>query len=50
MLMTLAKTLEVQEKEIEIEFIKAFILLDLGELKFLKSGLEETLNTIKSCK
>jgi transcriptional regulator with XRE-family HTH domain len=50
MLPTLAKTLEVQEKEIEIEFIKAFILSDLGELKFLKSGLEETLNTIKSRK
>lgn len=50
MLPTLAKTLEVQEKEIEIEFIKAIILSDLGELKFLKSGLEETLNTIKSRK
>jgi len=50
MLPTLAKTLEVQEKEMEIEFIKAFILSDLGELKFLKSGLEETLNTIKSRK
>jgi transcriptional regulator with XRE-family HTH domain len=48
MLPTLAKTLEVQEKEMEIEFIKAFILSDLGELKFLKSGLEETLDTIKS--
>jgi transcriptional regulator with XRE-family HTH domain len=50
MLPTLAKTLEVQEKEMEIEFIKAFILSDLGELKYLKSGLEETLNTIKSRK
>lgn len=50
MLPTLAKTLDVQEKEIEIEFIKAFILSDLRELKFLKSGLEETLNTIKSRK
>lgn len=50
MLPTLAKTLDFQDKEIEIEFIKAFILSDLGELKFLKSGLEETLNTIKSRK
>ena len=50
MLPTLAKTLEIQEKEMEIEFINAFILSDLGELKFLKSGLEETLNTIKSRK
>lgn len=45
---TLAKTLEVQIKE--IEFIKAFFLLDFGELKFLKNGLEETLNSINSCK
>lgn len=50
MLPTLAKTLEVQEKEMEIEFIKAFILADLGGLKFLKRGLEETLNTINSRK
>lgn len=47
MLPTLAKTLEVQEKEIEIEFIKSFILSDLGDLKFLKIGLEETINSIK---
>src|SRR5690554_3992420 len=50
MLPTLAKTLEVQEKELEIEFIKANILLDFGELKFLKCGLEEALNSIKSRK
>lgn len=50
MLPTLAKTLEVQEKEVQIEFIKATIMSDLGELKFLKTGLEETLNTIKSRK
>lgn len=50
MLPTLAKTLEVPEKELEIEFIKAIILSHLGELKFLKSGLEETLNLIKSRK
>ena len=47
---TLAKTLEIQEEEMEIKFIKEFILSDLGELKFLKSGLEETLNSIKSRK
>jgi transcriptional regulator with XRE-family HTH domain len=50
MLPTLAKTLDVQEKEIEIEFIKAFILSNLGELKFFKSGLEETLKAIISRK
>lgn len=47
MLPILAKTLEVQDKEMEIEFIKASILSNLGELKFLKNGLEETLTAIK---
>lgn len=37
MLPTLAKTLEINEKE--IEFIKAFILTDIGDLKFLKKLL-----------
>jgi transcriptional regulator with XRE-family HTH domain len=37
MLPTLAKTLEIQEKE--IEFIKGFILSDIGDLKFLKKRL-----------
>ncbi|HNS29125.1 MAG TPA: hypothetical protein PKL52_01205 [Tenuifilaceae bacterium] len=46
MLPTPAKKLEVEEKEMEIEYIKSFILLDIGELKFLKNGPEETLNTI----
>ena len=47
MLPTLAGTLEVSEKEMEIEFIKSIVLSDLGELKFLKNGLEETLKAIK---
>lgn len=50
MLPTLAKTLEVHQKEMEIDFIKAFILSAIGDLKFLKNGLEETLNTINSRK
>jgi len=50
MLPTLARTLEIQEKELEVEFIKAFILSDIGDLKFLKSGLEETLNILNSRK
>lgn len=50
MLPILAKTLEVQEKEIEIEYIKGFILSEIGDLKYFKSGLEETLNCIKSDK
>lgn len=47
---TLAMTLEIQDKEMEVEFIKSFILSDIGDLKFLKCGLEETLNSIKSRK
>ncbi len=47
MLPILSKTLDVQEKEMEVEFIKFFILSDLGKLKFLISGLEETLITIQ---
>lgn len=50
MLPTLARTLKTQEKEMEIEFIKTFILSNLGGVKFLKSGLEETLNMLKSRK
>ena len=50
MLPILARTLEIQEKEMEIEFINSFILSDMGDLKFLQSGLEETLNSIKSRK
>lgn len=50
MLPVLANILNIQQKEIEIEFIKAIILSDLGDLKFLKVGLEETINTIKSRK
>ena len=49
-LATLPKTLEVEEKEMELLFIKAFILSGIGDLKSLKSGLEETLNCIKSRK
>lgn len=48
MLPIMATTLEVSRKEIEIEFIKAYILSGLSELTFLKSGLEETLISIKS--
>ena len=47
MLPILAKTLNIQQKEIEVEFIKAIILSEVGDLKFLKIGLEETINIIK---
>lgn len=50
MLPILAKTLEIKEQEIQIQFIKGFILSEIGDLKFLKSGLEETLGIIRSRK
>lgn len=50
MLPILAKTLNIQQKEIEVEFIKAIILSEVGDLKFLKIGLEETINIIKGQK
>ncbi len=48
MLPKLAKALEIEEKEIEIEFIRSIILSGFGDLKFLKSGLEVTLDAIQS--
>lgn len=50
MLPILAKTLNIQQKEIEVEFIKAIILSEVGDLKFFKIGLEETINIIKGRK
>ena len=46
MLPTLAKTLEVQEKEIQIEFIKSTVLSELGDLEFLTDGLKNVLKKI----
>lgn len=46
MLPTLAKTLEVQEKEIQIEFIQSTILSELGDLEFLTDGLKTVLKKI----
>lgn len=46
MLPTLAKTLEVQEKEIQIEFIKSTVLSELGDLEFLTEGLKNVLKKI----
>ena len=46
MLPTLAKTLEVQEKEIQIEFIQSTILSELGDLEFLTDGLKNVLKKI----
>jgi len=46
MLPTLAKTLEVKEKEIQIEFIQSTILSELGDLEFLTDGLKNVLKKI----
>ena len=43
---TLAKTLEVQEKEMQIEFIKSTVLSELGDLEFLADGLKNVLNKL----
>jgi len=47
MLYTLAISLELEEKDVEIEFIKSTILSELGDLIFLKNGLEKTLESLK---
>ena len=46
MLPTLAKTLAVQEKEIQIEFIQSIVLSELGNLEFLADGLKNVLKKI----
>lgn len=46
MLSTLAKTLEVQEREIQIEFIQSIVLSELGDLEFLTHGLKKVLNRL----
>lgn len=46
MLPTLAKTLEVQDKEIQIEFIQSTVLSELGDLDFLADGLKNVLKKL----
>ncbi|MFY7666280.1 helix-turn-helix domain-containing protein [Flavobacterium sp.] len=46
MLPTLAKTLEIQEKEIQIKFIQSIVLSELGDLEFLVDGLKNVLKKI----
>jgi transcriptional regulator with XRE-family HTH domain len=46
MLPTLAKTLEIQEKEIQVEFIQSTVLSELGDLEFLADGLKNVLKKI----
>ena len=47
MIPMLAQTFDRTEKEIQITFIKFLILNDLGDLMYLKDGLNETLKLIK---
>jgi transcriptional regulator with XRE-family HTH domain len=46
MLPTLAKTLEIQDREIQIEFIQSTVLSELGDLEFLADGLKNVLKKI----
>ena len=46
MLPTLAKTLEIPEKDIQIEFIQSTVLSELGDLEFLADGLKKVLTKI----
>ena len=46
MLPVFAKTLQVQEKEVQIEFIRSTILSELGDLEFLADGLKYVLKEI----
>ena len=46
MLPILAKTLEIQDKEIQIEFIQSTVLSELGDLEFLVDGLKNVLKKL----
>lgn len=46
MLPILAKTLEVQDKEVQIEFIQSTVLSELGDLEFLADGLKNVLKKL----
>ena len=46
MLPTLAKTLDVQKKEIQIEFIQSTVLSELGDLEFLADGIKNVLKKL----
>lgn len=46
MLPTLAKTLKIKEKEIQMEFIQSTVLSELNDLEFLTDGLKNILKKI----
>jgi ribosome-binding protein aMBF1 (putative translation factor) len=43
---TLAKTLEIQDNEIQIEFIQSTVLSELCNLEFLADGLKNVLKKL----
>lgn len=47
MIPVLAEILDKPEKEIQIAYIKFIIISDLGDLKYLKDGLNETIKLLK---
>lgn len=46
MLPILAKTLEIQDKKVQIEFIQSTVLSQLGDLEFLADGLKNVLKKL----
>lgn len=46
MLPTLAKTLIVPKKDIELEFIKSSVLSELGNLEYLADGLKNVIKKL----
>ncbi|WP_298142902.1 helix-turn-helix transcriptional regulator [Flavobacterium sp.] len=46
MLPIFAKTLEIEGRDIQIEFIRATVLSTLGDLEFLAEGLKNVLKKI----
>lgn len=46
MLPILSSSLNVPEKDVQVEFIKHSIAIELGDLKYLKDGLKCVLNSL----
>lgn len=47
MLPIIAETLKKSEREVQIEYIKSHVITELGDLDYLKDGLNETLKELK---
>lgn len=46
MLPILSSSLNLPEKDVQVEFIKYSIVIELGELKYLRDGLKSVLNSL----